>query len=196
MNRSTRLPAGLGAIIAAAIAADLAGEDVKIPGLTTIKLDGQGSLDEQLARATEEGARRHRETCTTCRELYEEHAQDKLAKQGDDAKAPSRGITDEVKEALKSRHDEERMAMAKRHEQERTELEAMLAKQHGGEEHGFMLLRNGEPLPESFNTDRGVLEEMLTKLNGPDVTGILKMLGIDDDGEYEIREVTTRTYQL
>ena len=198
MNQNTRrpLPAGLGAILSAAILASIAGEDAQIPGMTKLELDGKGSLDEQLKRAIEAGAARHRETCAACREAHE----------GMQPKDPSIAEHDAVREKLKATQDQERMELAKQHEKARAEFRAIqtrqideMVKRHAEErealdqgltgKRGFMLFHGGEPLYQSFNTDRGVLEELLAKLVEPDTTGILAMLGIDTDDEYEIRAV-------
>lgn len=154
MNRSTRLPADLGAIIAAAIAADLAGEDVKIPGLISIELDGEGSLDEQLQRATEQAAARHREVCETCRELHEEHA----------PKADGREVPDLAtfsRDELARKHKAQIMALEKKHAVERVELERGFEPKSkaspGNRVIGHMAFFDGRVVPTSFEEDIEIL---------------------------------------
>lgn len=93
------------------------------------------------------------------------------------------------REAVKERHEHERQALAKTHAEQRAQLEKELEQ---GEQ-GFMLFNAGEPIISSFNTDRGVLEEALASLADPALAGAIKLMGIDKDGDYEIRSVTKRT---
>lgn len=207
MNQNTRrpLPAGIGAILTAAIAASLAGEDAKVPGMTVIELDGEGSIDEQMKRAIEAGAARHRETCAACREAHEAMQPKTASSTGHDAlrerqkelhDAECKSLADQhavQREHLKRGQDDELVGMTKRHAAEREKLEASLAQADDAGERGFMFFLDGEPVIESFSLDRGVLEDSLAILVDAEKTSAFQKLGLDMSGDYEIREVTRTT---